>query len=123
MNINKNDFEEIIKSQATKQEIINYYNGDTEAIEKFCKENYKLPFETVYLKLIAEQKINFRKKLLNIATDPNATVSKHQLTALIWTCKVYLGLNEDNGLSKGNMSDTRRSKNHEEQTGALEDIY
>ena len=122
MEITQNEFEEIVKSQATKQEIINFYNGDTKAIENFCKKTYNLNFETIYKKLIATQKIDLRKKLLSIATDPHATVSRHQLTALVWTCKVYLGLNEEKELSKGNMSDTNRSKNHEEQTDCLEYI-
>ena len=122
MEINKTEFEEIIKAQATKQEIINFYNGDNKAVEKFCKENYALTFDVVYSKLIATQKIALRKKLIKLAEDPNEKVSRHQLTTLIWTCKVYLGLNEEKELPKGNMSDTNRSKNHEEQTDCLEYI-
>lgn len=95
MDITKEELEEFIKAHATKNEIINYYEGEEEALNLFCTTTYGLDFKTTYNKLLAESNILIKKQLLDIATNPKQTISKHQLTMLIYLSKVYCKLNEE----------------------------
>lgn len=111
--IEKEELEAMINAQATRQEIISYYEGNKQALEDFSLKEYKLDFKTLYNRLIAKSKIDLRKKLLEIATNSEARASKHQLGALIYLSKNYLGATGENILSRGNMSNPGTKENKE----------
>ena len=98
LEITKADFEELIRNFADQEEILNYYNGNKEALKSFCMENYKLNFRQTYNKLLAKAKIDLRKRLLNIA-EGKEQATKNQLTAIVWLSKAYLKLRENTPVS------------------------
>lgn len=115
--ITKEELEGLIKAQATRKEIINYYEGNKEALEKFSLDNYNLDFGTLYKKLLATGKIEIRKKLLDVAMNSEARTSKHQLSTLIYLSKCYLDLaGENNTLGRGNMSNRQLKENLQADT-------
>ena len=110
--IKKEELEELIKAQATRKEIINYYEGNSKALEDFSLITYGLDFNTLYKKLIATGKIEIRKKLLDVAMNSEARTSKHQLSTLIYLSKCYLDLAGENAtLGRGNMSNRQLKEN------------
>lgn len=122
--ITKEELEELIKAQATRKEIINYYEGNIEALEDFSLTTYGLDFNTLYKKLIATGKIEIRKKLLNVAMNSEARTSKHQLSTLIYLSKCYLDLaGENNTLGRGNMSNRKLKENEKADTPIKKSLY
>ena len=109
--ITKEDLEAMINAQATRQEIISFYEGNLEALEEFSKKEYKLDFKTLYNRLIAKAKIDLRKQLTDIATNPASHTGKNQLLAIFFLSKCYLGLSEGGALTKGNMSNPGTQEN------------
>ena len=102
--IDQKHFEKLCGLQCTLEEMCCYFDCNTDTIEKWCKNTYKMNFSEVFSLKRGGGKISLRRKQFEVAMDGNPTM-------LIWLGRNMLG-----------QTDKPDTDNSEEILNKLDDV-
>lgn len=84
--IDKEQFQKLCAIQCTQDEIAHWFKCSEDTIKRWCKREYKMPFEEVWQLFSADGRISLRRTQFKMA--------EHNCSMAIWLGKQYLNQRE-----------------------------